>query len=132
MYSKAYDDLQSVFTDRLTMDSPVAGAPEKIASLRTRHGRLTSSISRFEARVAKQTGQLARMNKGKSYEEQNDDLDGDLEDAQTVAPAYSEGIQVSAEDFGIEEEEIRELEKKKRALEERVAGMERDLGGLLR
>ena len=35
-------------------------------------------------------------------------------------------------DLRQEEEEIRELEKRKAALETRVTGMERDLGGLLR
>ena len=31
-----------------------------------------------------------------------------------------------------EEEELREIEKKKRVLEDRVKGLERDLGGILR
>lgn len=41
-------------------------------------------------------------------------------------------VLITAEDLENEEQEIRELERKKRALEDRVSGMERDLGGLLR
>jgi hypothetical protein len=39
---------------------------------------------------------------------------------------------MSREDMQREEAEIRELEQKKKALEERVTGMEKDLGGLMR
>ena len=39
---------------------------------------------------------------------------------------------ITVEDIKMEEEEILELEKKKRSLEDRVSGMEKDLGGLLR
>ena len=41
-------------------------------------------------------------------------------------------IPLTKEDLEREEEEIKELERKKRGLEERVTGMERDLGGLMR
>lgn len=115
---------------KLNSRSPIPGATEKISALRTRHGRLTSSISRFEARVSKQNGQLASMKKSKSFGEENDDL-GDVFDGSTMTlPAASEGAQTSAHDFRLEQEEIQELEKKKRALEDRVAGMERDLTAL--
>lgn len=42
-----------------------------------------------------------------------------------------DALQVTDEDIERELMEIRELEFKKRALEERVSGMERDLGGLM-
>lgn len=41
-------------------------------------------------------------------------------------------VPMTKADLEREEEEIRELERKKRGLEERVSGMERDLGGLMR
>lgn len=41
-------------------------------------------------------------------------------------------IPLTTEDLEQEEVEIRELEKKKKGLEDRVTGMERDLGGLMR
>ena len=111
------------------IDSPIPGAPEKIVSLRSRHGQLTSSIARFESRVSKQTGQLAKINKG-TYAG-SDDEKSELDGFDEPQDEY-EQTQTTAEDLLKEEEEIRELEKKRRTLEERVSSMERDLGGLLR
>lgn len=117
---------------RLTPNSPIPGAIKKIASLRARHGQLTSSVARCEARVSRQTGQLAQLNRGKSS---NDGYNGgdncEAEDLTALHSAF-EQPQSTVEDFLREEEELRELEKKKCALEDRVSGMERDLGGLLR
>lgn len=126
--------------ERLCGIYPIPNALEKIASLRMRHSQLASSINRFEARVSKQTGQLARMNKSKSFTNgsDDDDDDDDIEGGDVSignihkTSTMSEEFQITAEDFKKEEEEIRELERKKRALEDRVSGMERDLGGLLR
>lgn len=123
--------------ERLCGIYPIPGALEKIASLRIRHGQLASSINRFEARVSKQTGQLARMNRSKSFANGSDEDDvdegGDFSVENThEMPTMSQDVQITAEDFKREEEDIRELERKKRALEDRVSGMERDLGGLLR
>ncbi|KAL8713975.1 MAG: hypothetical protein Q9220_002121 [cf. Caloplaca sp. 1 TL-2023] len=80
-------------------------------------------------RVAKHTAQLAKMNR-RGDSEATEDLaspeePADVDDGKVV-------INVSAGDLEREEREIRELEKKKQALEDRVSGMERDLGGLLR
>ena len=111
------------------IDSPIPGAREKIVSLRSRHGQLTSSIARFESRVSKQTGQLAKMNKGKYA--RADNQDSELDDFDEPQDEYGQ-TQTTAEDLLKEGEEIQELEQKKRTLEERVSSMERDLGGLLR
>lgn len=46
-------------------------------------------------------------------------------------PSFN-AIHMTAEDLQQEEEEIRALERKKRTLEDRVAGMEKDIGGLMR
>ncbi|KAL2045746.1 hypothetical protein N7G274_002177 [Stereocaulon virgatum] len=107
---------------------PIAGAPDRIASLRTRYQQLTSSIGRYEAKVAKQMAQLARMNKQK---DDNED-DEDFEDESVDECNGHDEFRVTEEDLRREDDEIRELEKKKRTLEDRVSGMERDLGGLLR
>jgi len=72
------------------------------------------------------------MKKSTSIGEESDDLDNVIDGSTITVPAASEEAQTSAHDFKLEQEEIQELEKKKRALEDRVAGMERDLGGLLR
>ena len=111
--------------------SPVAGAPERIASLRSRFEQLNSSIARYESKVAMQMAQLAKMNK---HRDGNEDYD-DEEDENRVNDYLDEAqeeIHVTEEDLRKEDEEIRELEKKKQGLEDRVSGMERDLGGLLR
>jgi hypothetical protein len=59
------------------------------------------------------------------YDDQGDDdaIEGGKE---------QEEIEITTEDLQREQEEIRDLELKKKALEERVSGMERDLGGLNR
>ncbi|KKK18929.1 hypothetical protein P175DRAFT_0434781 [Aspergillus ochraceoroseus IBT 24754] len=102
---------------------PVAGAQEKMASLRYRHEMITDSIAELEERVAKNTVELENMSR--SYEDDHDDFEN-------PGSLQSEAAGVSDADIEQEMEEIRELERKKRSLEARVTGMDRDLGGLLR
>ncbi len=99
--------------------SPVAGAQEKIATLRYRHELISGSIAQLEDRVARNTAELEQMSQ--SYGEEYDDYDNP-----TTAT-----LEVTDADIEREMEEIRELERRKRALEARVSGMERDLGGLI-
>lgn len=54
------------------------------------------------------------------------------EDYDTGVALQSETVDVTDDDIEQELAEIRDLEGKKRALEDRVSGMERDLGGLMR
>ncbi|KAK4869796.1 hypothetical protein LT330_005520 [Penicillium expansum] len=85
---------------------PVAGAQEKIANLRYRHEMIKLDQMRH------------------SY--------GDNEDDFSPAPvAQPEIPEVTDEDIERELAEIRVLEQRKRRLEERVTGMDRDLGGLI-
>ena len=121
-------DLLLKGAEKLCGAYPIAGAPERIALLRSRYEQLNASISRYESRVSKQTSQLAKLNRQKDGSE-DEEVDDDREGA---GDALTTGIQVTEEDIQNELEEIAELEKKKRVLEERVSGMERDLGGLLR
>ncbi|CAL5866541.1 uncharacterized protein PFLUO_LOCUS750 [Penicillium psychrofluorescens] len=100
---------------------PVDEAPEKIASLRYRHELITESIAQLEDRVATNTAELAQMSHG--Y--------GDDDDDYSVPVSQPEAPEVTDEEIQQELAEIQELELKKRALEERVTGMERDLGGLM-
>jgi len=81
------------------------------------------SLAQLETRVTENAAELERMRH--SYDQEYDDFQI------SVAPEPAT-TQVTDEDIERELEEIRELEKKKRALEDRVTGMERDLGGLLR
>ena len=107
---------------------PIAGAPERITSLRSRHELLTASISRYEARVAKQTAQLTKMNGKKEGRNDYEEEDSEEQGPDEATP----GFHITEEDLQKELIEIEELEKKKHLLEDRVSGMERDLGGLLR
>lgn len=109
-----------------TFFSPVAGAQEKIATLRYRQKQITESIGRLEDRVARNTAELEQMSR--SYDDNDDDDDDEYASAgagSTVSP------NVTDEDIQRELDEIRELETKRRTLEDRVNGMDRDLGGLL-
>ncbi|KAF4172662.1 hypothetical protein CNMCM8694_002205 [Aspergillus lentulus] len=94
---------------------PVTGAQEKIATLRYRHELISDSIAQLEDRVARNTAELEQMSH--SYGDEYDEYDNP-----TTAPP-----EVTDADIEREIEEIRELERRKRALEARVSGMERDL-----
>lgn len=109
--------------------SPVAGATEKIAALRNRYRQIGESVALYEDKVAKQQSKLERMNKSAEFGSQSQDEEEDYEEGgvhQAAEPTVTE------DDLRLEEQEIKELELKKRTLEERVTGMEKDLGGLLR
>ncbi|OBT49024.1 hypothetical protein VE00_00072 [Pseudogymnoascus sp. WSF 3629] len=104
------------------------GARERIAQLRARYARIQTSLQHYEMKVGKQTRELERMNR------QGGDWDGDGLDEEVAGEEEGDADDavVTDELLRMEEEEILELERKKRELEERVEGMERDLGGLLR
>ncbi|KAK8153498.1 DASH complex subunit Spc34 [Phyllosticta citrichinensis] len=105
----------------------IPGVDEKIAQLRQRHARLQSSIDHYEMRVAEQQVQLARQNRHRDYDEEE-------EQAPEPEPEPEVPMEelLTVEDLRREEEEIRELEKKKRGLEDRVNSMGRDLSGVRR
>ncbi|KAL8687261.1 MAG: hypothetical protein Q9218_006516 [Villophora microphyllina] len=99
------------------------GAKDRIASLRSRFDQLTSSITRYEARVTKHTSQLAKMNRRGDPDEDADHIAFDEHGpVQNDDRMTSNEILITAEDLEREEQEVRELEKKKRALEDRVSG----------
>lgn len=104
----------------------VAGATEKIRTLRSRYREVAASVSMLEGKVSKQQALLNTKNPTTNPEEDgHDDLTQEMANLDP-RPQYTE------QDFQMEEDEIRELEAKKKELEDRVAGMERDLGGLLK
>jgi hypothetical protein len=107
--------------------SPIPGALDKIASLRQRHRRLAASIQHYEAKVTEQSSQLSRMNRSRDYGSDYDD--GEVNTAGEEPVVLEE---FTEEDMRIEEEEILELEQKKRSLEERVSAMEKDINGVMR
>lgn len=105
------------------------GAKEKIAALRARYSRVTTSLAHYEGKVARQTRELERMNRPEDWE--GDEVGDEDEGAQNEEDDGEE-VEITEEDLRKEEEEIKELERKKKELEDRVSGMEKDLGGLLR
>lgn len=117
----------------LTTYSPIPGAKEKISSLHSRFNQLTASVTRYENRVSKNATQLAKLNRsGDDRDADDEHLDrGASPDLESGERKFSE-MPITAEQLEREEQEVRELERRKQNLEERVSGMERDLGGLLR
>ncbi|KAL2853874.1 DASH complex subunit Spc34 [Aspergillus pseudoustus] len=101
---------------------PVPGAQEEIATLRYRHQLFSESIAGLEEQVAKNTEELESMSR--SYDDNYDDYE-------TTSNLYPEMSNVTDADLERELAEIKDLERRKRTLETRVNGMERDLGGLL-
>jgi hypothetical protein len=90
--------------------------------MRQRHAQVTASIDYYEGRLAEQTAQLGRLNRNRDFDD--DDDDGDIAEDAPEAPPLSEV------DLQREEEEMRQLERKKRELEDRVHSMSRDISGL--
>ena len=116
----------------LTARSPMPGARERMSSLRTRFDQLTASVTKYETRVAKQAAQLAKRSRRGGMTGDQDDTGLGEPPEFTVRDERTSELPITAEDLESEEQDIRELERKKRALEDRVNGMDRDLGGLLR
>lgn len=104
------------------------GAAQNIATLRARYGQVKASIARYEGIVAEQSVKLDRLNR--ANEGSVNLLDND--NNPSANKTGNERKDVTEDNLKREEEEIRELEAKKKVLEERVSSMERDLGGLLR
>lgn len=83
---------------------------------------ISDSIARLESRVATNSAELDQMRS--SYGDEEDEF-------QTAPVAQPDAPEVTDEDIEREMAEIRDLERRKRGLQERVTGMERDLGGLV-
>lgn len=105
----------------------VDGAFEKISSIRNRHATVTSSLADYQARLQQQQSKFNQGSSGSGYENGEDPSDGTAPGVgNTLARVFTEA------DLQAEETEIRELEARKKALEDRVSGMAHDLEGLLR
>lgn len=98
-------------------ESPIPGAADKITALRRRHEKVMESINHYERLIADQDSHMQRMFHGTDAGEQYDT--DDFTSTPRAEPAR-------------DEDDVKDLERKKQMLEARVTGMERDLGGLLR
>lgn len=116
-------DVESLLegAEKLLSVYQVPGAYAKIAAMRQRHARLEASLEYYESRLAEQTAQLSRLNRSREeYVDEDDE----------VEEQPQEDFVLTAEDLRREEEEVRQLESKKRGLEDRVHSMGRDISGL--
>ena len=117
---------------KLITCSPIDGAIVKIRALRKRYEQLSSSVTRYEKRLAKQASQLDKMSRPINYDANHEGMKDDEDTGVLKRLGAPREALITMEDIKKEEEEIKELEKKKRSLENRVGSIERDLGGLLR
>ncbi|EXJ90020.1 hypothetical protein A1O3_03088 [Capronia epimyces CBS 606.96] len=112
--------------ERLCQIYAVAGAHDKARTLRNRHREVSASISVLEEKVSEQELLLERRNKGHDPDEEWNSKGFEPQLVIDDVMGFTE------QDFQSEEDEIRQLEARKKALEDLVAGIEKDLGGLLR
>lgn len=105
----------------------VEGASAKISSIRQRHQSLAASVAKYQDLVLQQQSKLNRFNSGSGYANLDDEVDGAAPDSEPASTKITTEADIEAE-----EAEIRELEARKKALEDRVSGMDKDLEGLLR
>ncbi|EXF74895.1 DASH complex subunit Spc34 [Colletotrichum fioriniae PJ7] len=103
------------------------GALERIPQLRSRYAHQTNTLAYYEAKVAENQAAVERMNKDHWMGEGDDEDFDDEEDEEEEA---GEDV-MTEEDLRAEEEFVRELDKKKRELQQRLRAMEKDLGALL-
>lgn len=115
--------------EKLAAVYPVAGVADRISHLRRRHQQLAANIAHYEARANEQRQELDKMNIttiGTLSTTDDMDLDEAAEKARSL-----HSIDAADEDWYTMQDEIDELEQKKRKLEARVQGIDKDLGGLL-
>ncbi|KAF2101759.1 DASH complex, subunit Spc34 [Rhizodiscina lignyota] len=114
--------------EKLCAVYPIPGAMEKVHDLRQRHVRLAESIEYYEARAKEQASKLQRLHRPRDFETEDDEEDTPSEQqSQAAQEAFMPEVDVKKE-----EEEIRELERKRQILEERVNALGRDITGVLR
>lgn len=96
------------------------GARDRISSLRARYRGGKNTLEYYEAKVAEQNEQMAKLNK--TWPGDDDDATADDDDKSDI---WTEA------DLRREEAEARELESRKRELQARLRQMENDIGGLM-
>ncbi|KAL5596762.1 hypothetical protein BROUX41_006554 [Berkeleyomyces rouxiae] len=95
------------------------GVGGRIAQIRNKHASLVNTMAYYENKVAEQSLQLEAMNKDWMDEEVKQE---DEEENASVV--------ITEEDLKAEEEEVKELDRKKKELQDRLRAMDKDLGGL--
>lgn len=96
--------------------------------MRERNAKASASIEEYEELAVDQIAQLNRLNRPTSFKYDEDDTT--MQQAELTMDFGNDFT--TTQDETIREEDIEELERKKKMLEDRVNGMEKDLGGLMR
>lgn len=116
--------------EKLCQVYPLPGALERIPELRQKWANQSNTLAYYEAKVVEQTERLGRMNKRPDDFGDEDEEDVGDEDEEPVNNGIMDSL-MTEEDLRREEEEVKELDKKKKELQERLRAMDKDLGGLL-
>lgn len=106
--------------EKLCSVYPLPGAPERVTALRQKYSHQCNTLAYYEAKVAEQQEALERINADRWADEEEQQADDGAD-----AGLFTE------QNLRAEEEEVRELERKKKELNERLRAMDKDLGGLL-
>lgn len=101
---------------------PLPGALERIPAQRQKYAQLNNTLAYYETKVAEQQEALEKLNVDRWAGEDDEEEERSIVETQAG---------MTVEDLRREEEEVRELDRKKRDLQERLRAMESDLGGLL-
>lgn len=101
---------------------PLPGALERIPAQRQKYTQLNNTLAYYEAKIAEQQEALERLNLDRWADEEDEEEEPAVEQPRDT---------MTAEDLRREEEEVRELDRKKRELQERLRAMDSDIGGLL-
>ncbi|KAI1493783.1 DASH complex, subunit Spc34 [Biscogniauxia mediterranea] len=100
---------------------PLPGALERIPAQRSKYAHSRNTLAYYEAKVSEQAEALRQMNKDHWRDEDEDDAEADDNEEEII----------TEEDLRREEDEVRDLERKKRELQDRLRAMDKDLGALL-
>ncbi|KAM7204629.1 reticulocyte-binding protein 2 a [Rhypophila sp. PSN 637] len=108
--------------EKLCTVYPLPGALERIPAQRQKYTQLSNTLAYYEAKIAEQQEALERLNLDRWAEDEDEG-----EDPASEQPRDA----MTAEDLRKEEEEVRELDRKKRELQERLRAIDSDIEGLL-
>lgn len=109
--------------EKLSAVYPLPGAEGRVAAIRQRWAGQANTLTYYETKVAEQAERLGRLGKRDEFAEEEEVVGGGED---VVLDSL-----MTEEDLRREEMEVRELEAKKRELQERLRAMDKDLGGLL-
>jgi hypothetical protein len=112
--------------EKLCTVYPLPGAAERIGQQRQKYSHQNNTLAYYETRVHEQAQALERRTKDHQREE-----DDDLEDDELQTAVEERRDDFTIEELRQEEDDVRELEKKKKELQNRLKATEKDLGGLL-